>query len=100
MFIAEGDGYDMDGYMQDNYEHSLPKKLKNMDHRFVLIFRHGDTVQMHQDSGDPILKNSSEESSREDWNVVSAITNLRPKKVKVSFAHPKSVNRGECYSRR
>ena len=102
LFIAEGDGYDMNGFMQENYEHSLPKKPKNMDHRFVLIFRHGDTGFVPQDSGISVLKNDGNESiSGEEWNVVSAITKLRPKTESVVFGHPKSsVSVGECYSRR
>jgi len=101
LFIAEGDGYDMDGYMQDNYEHSLPKKLKSNSHRFVLIFRHGNTGFVPQDSGVSVLKKGGDESiSGEEWNVVSAITKLRPKTETVVFGHPTNVSMGECYSRR
>ena len=102
LFIAEGDGYDMDGYMQQSYEHSLPKKQKTNSHRFVLIFRHGETGFVQQDSGVSVLKNNNDGSSigDDEWNVVSAITKLRPKTETVSFGHPTNVSVGECYSRR
>jgi alkylated DNA repair dioxygenase AlkB len=101
LFIAEGDGYDMDGYMQESYEHSLPKKLKNNSHRFVLIFRHGNTLFVPQDSGVSVLNNNSVGSnSGEEWNLVSAISKLRPKTCTTNFGHPTDVIVGECYSRR
>ena len=91
----------MDGYMQESYEHCLPKKLKNNSHRFVLIFREGDTLFVPQDSGMSVLKNNSDgTSSGEEWNVVSAITKLRPKTDTTNFGHPTNVSVGECYSRR
>lgn len=95
LFIAEGDGYDMDGEMQAHYEHSLPKKLKHDSHRLVLIFRHGNVTSVPQDSGVPLLK----KGGVEEWNLVSAITKLRPKLDTVSFGHC-NVREGESYSRR
>jgi hypothetical protein len=51
LYIHEGDGYDMDGYMQYNYEHCVPKRCNDTAHRFVLIFRHGNVASVPIDSG-------------------------------------------------
>lgn len=51
LYIHEGDGYDMDGYMQSNYEHCVPKKCIDTSYRFVLIFRHGNVARFPIDSG-------------------------------------------------
>ena len=51
LYIHEGDGYEMDGYMQHNYEHCVPKKCIDTSHRFVLIFRHGNVASVPIDSG-------------------------------------------------
>jgi len=51
LYTHEGDGYEMDGYMQYNYEHCVPKKCIDTSHRFVLIFRHGNVASVPIDSG-------------------------------------------------
>lgn len=51
LFIGEGDGYDMDGLMQNGYEHCLPKRNGDSSHRFVLIFRHGIEARVSKDTG-------------------------------------------------
>ena len=98
LFIAEGDGYDMDGFMQQHYEHSLPKKTKNNSHRLVLIFRQGSASLVPKDSGVSII--DEDLCKGKEWNVVSAITKLRPKTDTVMFGHPMNVFVGECYARR
>lgn len=93
LFIAEGDGYDMNGIMQSGYEHSLPKRLKDSSHRFVLIFRHGRVGFVPQDSGEKVLIN-------EDEDVCSAINKLRPKVDTILFGHPSLIQEGDTYPRR
>jgi alkylated DNA repair dioxygenase AlkB len=93
LFIAEGDGYDMNGLMQSGYEHSLPKRVKDNSHRFVLIFRHGRVGFVPQDSGEKVLIN-------EDEDVCSAINKLRPKVDTILFGHPSLIQEGDSYPRR
>ena len=93
LFIAEGDGYDMNGIMQRGYEHSLPKRVKDNSHRFVLIFRHGRVGFVPQDSGEKVLIN-------EDEDVCSAISKLRPKVDTILFGHPSLIQEGDTYPRR
>lgn len=47
--IGEGNAYDMDDIMQAGYEHCLPKRKTDVSHRFVLIFRQGDTRRIPTD---------------------------------------------------
>jgi alkylated DNA repair dioxygenase AlkB len=93
LFIAEGDGYDMNGIMQRGYEHSLPKRVKDNSHRFVLIFRHGRVGFVPQDSGEKVLIN-------DDEDVCSAINKLRPKVDTILFGHPSLIQEGDTHPRR
>ena len=81
--IGESDGYDMDGIMQNGYEHSLPKKKSNA-HRFVLLFRHGNEAHVRVDSGTAITdmqtdKTQIEESSTESNSLMPLLSKLRVK---------------------
>lgn len=39
----------MDDIMQLGYEHSLPKKSKNISHRFAIVLRNGEEGNVSQD---------------------------------------------------
>ena len=68
--IGESDGYDMDGIMQNGYEHSLPKKKSNA-HRFVLLFRHGNEARVSVDSGKSITDMQTDQTQIEKSNTES-----------------------------
>ena len=95
LHIGEGMGYDMDGVMQHGYEHSLPKRRDNNSHRFVLIFRHGRTTPVYEDSGKAICKPGVDYES-----LVSLISQVRVKPPLVSFGHIEGVSEGMLFSRR
>lgn len=118
LYIHEGDGYDMDGYMQCNYEHCVPKKLHDTSHRFVLIFRHGTVAPVPIDSGVALtelayvedgaglvegrivdeeenlslkendIDNHEDVNNDNDDDVTSLFSRLRVKRPLVSFGHP------------
>ena len=114
LLAREGDAYDMDGFMQAGYEHSLPKKKKNKSHRFVLIFRHGNAASVPEDSGVTIVemaekwsppKNGVKKqfsllpSSGKDWCILPWLSCLRVKVPSVVFGHPVLVEGEDCLSR-
>jgi len=82
--IGESDAYDMDGIMQNGYEHSLPKKKSN-SHRFVLLFRHGNEACVSVDSGTAITdmqteqQTQTEESNTENNSLMPLLSKLRVK---------------------
>ena len=100
LYVTEGMAYDMDGYMQDGYEHCLPKKKDGKSHRFVLIFRHGDEAAVPQDSGTAITEMATATSEADNENLLSFLSRLRVKPPLVAFGHPEGVLEGHCYSRR
>ena len=52
LFVCAGDSYEMNGEMQSYYLHSVKKQAKDtLDSRTVLVFRHGDEVEVCEDSG-------------------------------------------------
>mmetsp|Transcript_26613 Transcript_26613/g.54835 ORF Transcript_26613/g.54835 Transcript_26613/m.54835 type:complete len:957 (-) Transcript_26613:496-3366(-) len=93
----------MDGWMQVGYEHSLPKKKKNTNHRFVLIFRHGNMASVSHDSGISIIDLAKAKCDREcldcgvlhdgllsqeDSGLVPLIRTLRVKRPSTIFGRP------------
>ena len=117
LLVGEGDSYDMDGYMQVGYEHSLPKKKKMKSHRFVLIFRHGCVASVPEDSGETVVEMAQRLSSKKDnsrthilprpllqkeWDLIPLLSQLRVKLPTVSFGHPMDdVAEGDdCLGRR
>ncbi|KAL9187368.1 hypothetical protein ACHAXT_001471 [Thalassiosira profunda] len=97
--VGEGDAYDMDGLMQNGYEHSLPKKNGSKSPRFVLIFRHGCEASVPHDSGTAITEMAADAPGTENEGLVSLLSRLRVKPPTVIFGHA-GVDEGKLYSRK
>ena len=53
LYVGEGDGYELTSGIQENYEHSLPKRKEISERRMCMIFRHGRRKDIQKDSGNP-----------------------------------------------
>ncbi len=82
LYLGEGDGYDMDGVMQNGYEHRLPKRMHSKAHRFVLIFRQGNAASVPVDSGVALaeLAVRGDPPLSEDGDLASLFSRLRVKR--------------------
>ena len=81
LYLGEGDGYDMDGVMQNGYEHRLPKRIHSKAHRFVLIFRQGTAASVPIDSGVALAELAGRgDPLSEDGDLASLFSRLRAKR--------------------
>ena len=63
LFLGAGDIYSMDGEMQENYVHSVPKRKSKYENeevkprqRLVIVFRDGRRVMVPRDNGVPVAE--------------------------------------------
>jgi len=90
LYLDTGDAYVMDGEMQKNYLHALPKDkqvvtttgTKEKKCRVALVFRHGDMRAVPEDNGNPATH-----------------LNPKPPSHPVRFGHINNVHEGFLYKK-
>lgn len=86
LYLTKTDGYHMDGMMQKNYLHEVPRRISqslNKARRVALVFRTGEQKIYNKDSGTPC-------SSLEP----------RSRKIQYTFGLVEHLREGEIYSKR